>query len=146
MLFLKLLIELFLSVKFNASLVFWFCYHSNLVLVLNWFYKLSNNGLKCLYCGVVATFWSCNCNIAATFISFLLPTSTIAIFESISISLLCTSLMVFILYVLSVIVLFLNRNLSRGCLVCMFSLRFSWSKFLINLRWQIRVRNIFSCK
>ena len=36
-----------------------------------------------------------------------------------------------------------NRDLNCGCLVYMFSLRFSGSKFLINLRWQFRVRNIF---
>ena len=38
-----------------------------------------------------------------------------------------------------------NRDLNRGCLVYMFSLRFSGSKFLINLRRQFRVRKIFSC-
>ena len=37
-----------------------------------------------------------------------------------------------------------NRDLNRGCLVYMFSLRFSGSKFLINLRRQFRVRNIIS--
>ena len=37
----------------------------------------------------------------------------------------------------------LNRDLNRGCLVYMFSLRFSGSKFLINLRRQFRVRKIF---
>ena len=36
-----------------------------------------------------------------------------------------------------------NRDLNRGCLVYMFSLRFSGSKFLVNLRRQFRVRNIF---
>ena len=36
-----------------------------------------------------------------------------------------------------------NRDLNRGCLVCMFSLRFSGSKFLINLRQQFYVRKIF---
>ena len=36
-----------------------------------------------------------------------------------------------------------NRDLNRGCLVCMFSLRFSGSKFMINLRQQFRVRKIF---
>ena len=40
--------------------------------------------------------------------------------------------------------LFFNRDLNRGCLVYMFSLRFSSSKFLINLRQQFRVRKIFS--
>ena len=38
---------------------------------------------------------------------------------------------------------FFNRDLNHGCLVYMFSLRFSGSKFLINLRRQIRVRKIF---
>ena len=33
-----------------------------------------------------------------------------------------------------------NSDLNRGCLVYMFSLRFSESKFLINLRRQFRVR------
>ena len=37
-----------------------------------------------------------------------------------------------------------NRDLNRVCLVYMFSLRFSGSKFLINLRRQFRVRKIFS--
>ena len=36
-----------------------------------------------------------------------------------------------------------NRDLNRGCLVCMFSLRFSGSKFLINLRRQFRIHIIF---
>ena len=36
-----------------------------------------------------------------------------------------------------------NRDLNRGCLVYMFFLRFSGSKFLINLRRQFRVRKIF---
>ena len=36
-----------------------------------------------------------------------------------------------------------NRDLNRSCLVYMFSLRFSGSKFLIYLRRQVRVRNIF---
>ena len=36
-----------------------------------------------------------------------------------------------------------NRSLNRGCLVYMFLLRFSGSKFLINLRQQFRVRKIF---
>ena len=40
---------------------------------------------------------------------------------------------------------FFNRDLKRGCLVYMFSLCFSGSNFLINLRWQFRVRKIFSC-
>ena len=38
---------------------------------------------------------------------------------------------------------FFNRDLNRDCLVYMFSLRFSGSKFLINLQRQIRVRKIF---
>ena len=38
-----------------------------------------------------------------------------------------------------------NRDLNRGCLVYKFSLRFSGSKFLINLRWQFRLRKVFSC-
>ena len=36
-----------------------------------------------------------------------------------------------------------NRDLNRGYLVYMSSLRFSGSKFLINLRRQFRVRKIF---
>ena len=40
---------------------------------------------------------------------------------------------------------FFNRDLNRSCLVYMFSLRFSGSKFLIHLRRQFRVRKIFSC-
>ena len=36
-----------------------------------------------------------------------------------------------------------NRDLNRGCLVIMFSLRFSGSKFLIILRRQMHVRRIF---
>ena len=39
--------------------------------------------------------------------------------------------------------LFFKRDVSRGCLVYMFFLRFSGSKFLINLRRQFRVRKIF---
>ena len=40
--------------------------------------------------------------------------------------------------------LFFNCDINRGCLVNMLSLRFSWSKFLINLRRQFRVvRRIF---
>ena len=38
-----------------------------------------------------------------------------------------------------------NRDINRGCLVYMFSLRFSGSKFLINLRRQFRVRKTFWC-
>ena len=38
-----------------------------------------------------------------------------------------------------------KRDLNRGCLVYMFSLRFSGSKYLINLRRQFRGRKIFSC-
>ena len=36
-----------------------------------------------------------------------------------------------------------NRHLNRGCLVYMFSLLFSGSKFLLNLWRQFRVRKIF---
>ena len=36
-----------------------------------------------------------------------------------------------------------NRDLNRGCLVYMFSLRFSGSKILINLRRQFHVSKIF---
>ena len=39
--------------------------------------------------------------------------------------------------------LLFNCDLNRGCLVYMFSLRFSGSKFLINLRRQFRVRKVF---
>ena len=39
----------------------------------------------------------------------------------------------------------LQRSLNRGCLVYMFSLRFSGSNFLINLRRQFRERKFFSC-
>ena len=39
--------------------------------------------------------------------------------------------------------LFFNRDLDRGCLVRMFSLRFSGSKFLIDLPRQFCVRKIF---
>ena len=38
-----------------------------------------------------------------------------------------------------------NRDINCGCLVYMFSLRFSGSKFLMNLRQQFRVRKSFSC-
>ena len=37
-----------------------------------------------------------------------------------------------------------NRDLNRGCLVYMFSLRFSGGKFLTNLRRQFSLRIIFS--
>ena len=41
----------------------------------------------------------------------------------------------------------LNRDLNRGYLVYMFSVRFSGSKFLINLRQQSRVPKTFHlCK
>ena len=40
--------------------------------------------------------------------------------------------------------LFFSRNSYRGCLVYMFSLCFLGSTFLINLRWQFRVRKIFN--
>ena len=36
-----------------------------------------------------------------------------------------------------------NRDSNRGCLAYMFSLRFSGSNFLINLRRQFRVRKIY---
>ena len=39
--------------------------------------------------------------------------------------------------------LYFNRDVNRGCLVCMFSSRFLGRKFLINLRRQFRVRKIF---
>ena len=35
-----------------------------------------------------------------------------------------------------------NRDLNRGCLVYMYSLRFSGSNFLLNLLRQLRVRKI----
>ena len=38
---------------------------------------------------------------------------------------------------------FFNCDLNHGCLVYIFSLRFSGSKFLINLRRQFHVRKIF---
>ena len=101
-LLLTLLIELFLLLMFNGNLVFQFCYRNNLVLVLTCFYNLSNEGLECRCSDIVTTFWHCNCNIAATFISFSVPLSTRSIFESISVLFLCTSVMVFILYVLIV--------------------------------------------
>ena len=50
------------------------------------------------YCGIVTTFWRCDCSIAATFISFWLPVSIRPIFGQISEWLLCTSLMAFILH------------------------------------------------
>ena len=42
------------------------------------------------------------------------------------------------------IIIFFNPDLNRGCLFYIFSLRFSGSKFLINLRRQFRVRKTFS--
>ena len=39
--------------------------------------------------------------------------------------------------------LLFNRDLNRGCLVCMFSLCFSACKFLVKLRRQFRVRRVF---
>ena len=45
-------------------------------------------------------------------------------------------------HVVFVPVFFLNGVLNRGCLVFMFSLHFSGSKLLINLRRQFRVRKI----
>ena len=38
---------------------------------------------------------------------------------------------------------FFNRDLNHSCFVYMFSLRFSGSKFLINLRRQFRARKVF---
>ena len=43
------------------------------------------------------------------------------------------------------IFIFFNRDLNRGCLVYIFSLPFSGSTFLVNLRRQFCVRKIFSC-
>ena len=40
---------------------------------------------------------------------------------------------------------FFNRDLNRGCLVYMSSLRCLWSKCLTNLRRQFLVRKIFLC-
>ena len=97
-LLLMLFIELFLLVMFDANLVFQFCYCNNVVLVLNCFCNLSNEGLKCCS-DIVTTSWHCNCNIAATFISFSLPLST----RSINLCFISMhSLMVVILYVLIV--------------------------------------------
>ena len=42
--------------------------------------------------------------------------------------------------------LLFNRDINRGCLVSMLSLRFLGSKFLINLRRQFCVRKIFLIK
>ena len=39
--------------------------------------------------------------------------------------------------------MYFNRHLNRGCLIYMFCLRFSGSKFLINLRRQFRERKFF---
>ena len=55
--------------------------------------------LKWHCCGIVTTFWCCNCNITATVILFLIPVFTKPIFRSIFLLLLFTALMVFILYV-----------------------------------------------
>ena len=44
---------------------------------------------------------------------------------------------------LALVFLLFNRDLNRGCLVYMFSLRFSGSKSLINLRRQFRVHKVF---
>ena len=43
-------------------------------------------------------------------------------------------------YFSNLAIAFFNRHLNRGCLVYMFSLRFSGSKVLINLRRQFRVK------
>ena len=52
---------------------------------------------------------------------------------------------VFNLFIVSLVLVYFNRDVDRGCLVYIFSLRFSGSKFLINLRRQFRVRRTFSC-
>ena len=36
-----------------------------------------------------------------------------------------------------------NRDLNRGCLIYMFSLHFLENNFLVNLRWQFRLREFF---
>ena len=46
-------------------------------------------------------------------------------------------------YVLLTDYILFNRDLNRDCLIYMFSLRFSGSKFLINLRRQFRARKVF---
>ena len=46
--------------------------------------------------------------------------------------------------VLGPLLFLFSFDLNRGCLVYMFSLSFSGSKFLINLPRQFRVRKIFS--
>ena len=51
--------------------------------------------------------------------------------------------LLFPIHLLLLLLILFNRDLNRGCLVYMFSLRFSGSKFLINLRRQFRVRKIF---
>ena len=43
-----------------------------------------------------------------------------------------------------IMIYFFNPNLNRGCLVYMFSLGFSGSKVLINLRQPFRIPKIFS--
>ena len=78
---------------------------------------ISNKGLKYRCFGVVATFWGCNCNIAATFILFLLPVSTGSIFGSISTSLPCSSLMIFIPYLSIVWLFYFFKLLSLCCRV-----------------------------
>ena len=45
--------------------------------------------------------------------------------------------------ILKSILFLFNHDLDRGCLVYMFSLRFSASKFLINLQRQFHARKIF---
>ena len=45
-----------------------------------------------------------------------------------------------------IILVVIQRDLNRGCLVYIFSLRFSGSKFLINLRRQFCVRKFFCTK
>ena len=43
------------------------------------------------------------------------------------------------------VLFYFNHDLNRDCLASIFSLRFSRSKFLINLQRQFRVRKFFSC-
>ena len=57
----------------------------------------------------------------------------------------CVAIRYFIKLFYSFPTILFNRNLNRGCLVYMFSLRFSGSKFLIKLRRQFRVRKTCSC-
>ena len=52
--------------------------------------------------------------------------------------------LLFPIHLLLLLLILFNRDLNRGCLVYMFSLRFSGSKFLINL-WQFHVSNFIFC-